>query len=161
MHGEKRTASSHLPRDLLMKYLTEEGTVVAPDLFMADLLAEMARKKQGERDQPRFIFPRVVGRTSQDLGRQVPANAPPHTEGPPILLPHPHSKRETDLFFRKDAKKFWDLFMLKTKSRSEEIVLPIKTSEMYQDVCSTLPFSQVKLNIKSSTSLSLARWPAV
>ncbi|KAJ7335467.1 hypothetical protein JRQ81_013408 [Phrynocephalus forsythii] len=32
--------------------------------------------------------------------------------------------------------------MLKTKSRSEEIVLPIKTNEMYQDLCSTLPFSQ-------------------
>uniref|UniRef100_A0A6J0SU67 Cerberus n=1 Tax=Pogona vitticeps TaxID=103695 RepID=A0A6J0SU67_9SAUR len=140
VHGKKRI--SHLPQELLMKYLTDEGTLAEPDLFVTDLMAKTARKNQDEPEESRYIFPHVVSHTAQGLGRQAPANPSPYPEGPRFLFPHPHSKRETDLFLRKDAKKFWNLFMLKTKSRSEETVLPIKTNEMYQDICNTLPFSQ-------------------
>ncbi|KAM3844451.1 cerberus isoform 2-T2 [Vipera latastei] len=52
------------------------------------------------------------------------------------------TKRDAAAAFRKDAKKFWDLFKLKSKSRSEEVILPIKVTEIYQEVCNMLPFSQ-------------------
>ncbi|XP_034267150.1 cerberus isoform X2 [Pantherophis guttatus] len=69
-------------------------------------------------------------KTKQDLSR-----------GPRFMFPDTN-KRDAAAAFRKDAKKFWDLFKLKTKSRSEEVILPIKISEIYQEVCNMLPFSQ-------------------
>ncbi|XP_070592360.1 cerberus isoform X2 [Erythrolamprus reginae] len=61
--------------------------------------------------------------------------------GPRFMFPDTN-RRDAVAAFRKDAKKFWDLFKLKTKSRSEEVILPIKISEIHQEVCNKLPFSQ-------------------
>ncbi|XP_077201202.1 cerberus isoform X2 [Paroedura picta] len=83
-----------------------------------------------------------VADATQEVGSWTSTPESPHSQDAKSLSSHPHSKREADSNFRKDAKRFWDLFMLKTKSRSEEVVLPIKTNEMYEETCSTLPFSQ-------------------
>ncbi|XP_006033721.1 cerberus isoform X3 [Alligator sinensis] len=56
--------------------------------------------------------------------------------------PHSSHEREAESSYRKDAKKFWDHFTLQKNSASEEVVLPIKTDEMHQETCWTLPFSQ-------------------
>ncbi|XP_043916308.1 cerberus-like [Protopterus annectens] len=43
---------------------------------------------------------------------------------------------------RKNAKMFWHHFMFRRGSTSQELVLPIKTNEVQQETCQTLPFSQ-------------------
>lgn len=109
-------------------------------------VAEMESKSQDAPQMPTFIFPPVQSHIASALERWEPTSQSLDSEGPQSAFSHPHSKREANLPLRKDAKKFWDLFMLKTKSRSEEVILPIKTSEMYEGVCNTLPFSQVTLS---------------
>lgn len=133
----------HLPMDY-------EEIRAKPSLFVAEPPAETeSNKTVDETKISTFIFPYIEdGRPVQDLGSWTPAGEFPDSEDTASPPSHPHSKREVESPFRKDARRFWDLFMLKTKSRSEELVLPIKTNEMYQETCSSLPFSQVKLNLK-------------
>ncbi|XP_062989370.1 cerberus-like [Elgaria multicarinata webbii] len=144
LQKKKRRIPHLLPRDVLMKYpMDYKGTLAEPGLFVEHLLAEMENGKQDGPRIAKFISPYIVNPTAQDFGSWAPTTASPHQEGTQKNLPsHPHSKREAESPLKKDAKKFWDIFMLKTQSRSEEIVLPIKTKEMYQETCSTLPFSQ-------------------
>ncbi|XP_028661861.1 cerberus-like [Erpetoichthys calabaricus] len=42
----------------------------------------------------------------------------------------------------KNAKKFWNHFMFRRRSDSQETVLPIKTNELQQETCRALPFAQ-------------------
>ncbi|XP_054843627.1 cerberus [Eublepharis macularius] len=126
-----------LSQDLLRKDLAGNEHILELGLFGANPLAEITSKKQDESQRPKFIS-RYTDAT-RDFQSWTSTRKSPHSEAPSS---HPHRKREAESPFRKDAKKFWDLFMLKTKSRSEEVVLPIKTNEMYEETCSTLPFSQ-------------------
>ncbi|KAH0628325.1 hypothetical protein JD844_009322 [Phrynosoma platyrhinos] len=134
----KRTPSFLSP-DILTKYLLDyEGTLEAPSLFVTHLLKEIESKKQDGLQTSKSILPYIGSHATPGLGSWAHPSPFPHPHHPPS---HP-KRRKAESLFRKDAKKFWDIFMLKTKSRSEEVVLPIKTSEMYQDICSALPFSQ-------------------
>ncbi|XP_053152085.1 cerberus [Hemicordylus capensis] len=128
-------------RDLLVEDLVGyEGILTKPGLFMANQGAET--KKQDDPRRSKFLFPYVDSHAAHTLGSQAPTSESLHSDSTKRPLSHPHSRREVELPFRKDARRFWDHFMLKTKSRSEEVILPIKTNEMYQETCSTLPFSQ-------------------
>ncbi|XP_060616816.1 cerberus [Anolis sagrei] len=140
MQKKRRRRSPHLlPPDTLAKYLLDyEGTLEEPSLFVTHFLAEMERKKEDGLQIPKSILPYIGSHATPDLGSWAPPSPFPHPQNPPSHPP----KRKSESLFRKDAKKFWDIFMLKAKSRSEEAVLPIKTNEKYQDICSTLPFSQ-------------------
>ncbi|XP_061486118.1 cerberus isoform X2 [Rhineura floridana] len=130
-------------RNILLKYLMGyEGTLTETSLFMTHLLAELESKRQDEPKMSKFILPYIDSHAVQDLGNNTSRSASPHSGSTKSPASHPHRKREAELPFKKDAKKFWDLFMLKTRSRSEEVVLPIKTNEMHQESCSTIPFSQ-------------------
>lgn len=129
-------------QDLLVEDATDNKDALELGLFGANPLAEVMSKRQDESQRPNFAFP--YSGATRDAGSWTPTHEAPHSQGIRSPSFHPHSKREAESTFRKDAKRFWDLFMLKTKSRSEEVVLPIKTNEMYEETCSTLPFSQVK-----------------
>uniref|UniRef100_A0A8D0BSQ3 Cerberus 1, DAN family BMP antagonist n=1 Tax=Salvator merianae TaxID=96440 RepID=A0A8D0BSQ3_SALMN len=138
--------------DTLMKHLMDNGeTPTETNLFMAHLLAEMESRKQ---EEPKFVFPHH-SQMFQDFRSWLPTSTSSPTENTKAPLLHPHRRRETKPPFRRDAKKFWDLFMLKTKSRSEEIVLPIKTIEMEQEICNTIPFSQVSIVHESCEKLEI------
>ncbi|XP_070592359.1 cerberus isoform X1 [Erythrolamprus reginae] len=129
-------------RDMFNKYLGElEGVGKKPERPVVSLM-EMKIKQDFPRG-PRFMFPDTVKEeVAGDLGGWASANITPS----PVYPKHPSSRqqnrRDAVAAFRKDAKKFWDLFKLKTKSRSEEVILPIKISEIHQEVCNKLPFSQ-------------------
>ncbi|XP_015280901.1 PREDICTED: cerberus [Gekko japonicus] len=125
-----------LSQDLLMEDVADNEGALELGLFGANPMAETMSKKQ----RPNVVLPYVDA--TQDVGSWTPTRESPHSQDAKIPSSHPRSKREAESTFRKDAKRFWDLFMLKTKSRSEEVVLPIKTNEMYEETCSTLPFSQ-------------------
>lgn len=147
--GELQKEKHLLPQDRDLQTenpMDYKGVLAKPGLSEADPLAEMESKLQ---TASKFLFPRVGSHAAQAWGSWAPPSQFLHSEGRRVSPSHPYSKREAEPPFRKDAKRFWDLFMLKTKSRSEEVILPIKTNEMYQEVCSTLPFSQVKLQLKT------------
>ncbi|XP_010135348.1 PREDICTED: cerberus [Buceros rhinoceros silvestris] len=111
-----------------------------PSFFVAIPQTASESEKREEKKMSRFILPNAELHTDQDL-RTWPA---PRETSPMENFSSSHysSKRETEPPYRKDAKKFWDHFMLKKNSASEEVVLPIKSNEMYQENCRTLPFSQ-------------------
>ena len=44
---------------------------------------------------------------------------------------------------REEAKKFWHHFMFRMSPASQGIILPIKSHEVHQETCRTVPFSQV------------------
>nr|XP_056704896.1 cerberus [Euleptes europaea]XP_056722646.1 cerberus-like [Euleptes europaea] len=134
------TIPHFLTQDLLREDLADNEGVPERGWFGANPLAEMTSKEQDESQRAKFVSP--YRDATQDVGNWAPTCGSPHSEDAKKTSSHPHCKREAESPFRKDAKRFWDLFMLKTKSRSEEVVLPIKTNEMYEETCSTLPFSQ-------------------
>uniref|UniRef100_A0A8C2NQR9 Cerberus n=1 Tax=Capra hircus TaxID=9925 RepID=A0A8C2NQR9_CAPHI len=43
---------------------------------------------------------------------------------------------------REEAKKFWHHFMFRMSPASQGIILPIKSHEVHQETCRTVPFSQ-------------------
>ncbi|KAJ6669492.1 hypothetical protein lerEdw1_000040 [Lerista edwardsae] len=126
-------------RDLQTENLMDYKGILAIE---TDLRAELESKLQTAPQMSKLLSPPVGSHAAHVWGSWAPPSPFLHSEGRRGSPSHPHNKREAEPPVRKDAKRFWDLFMLKTKSRSEEVVLPIKTNEMYQEVCSTLPFSQ-------------------
>ncbi|NXS69920.1 CER1 protein, partial [Pandion haliaetus] len=117
-----------------------EETLGEPSFFVAIPQTASESETQKEKKMSRFILPNAELHADQDLRTWAA-----HREISPVdhFSPsHYSSKREAEPPYRKDAKKFWDHFMLKKNSASEEVVLPIKTNEMHQENCRTLPFSQ-------------------
>ncbi|NWH57465.1 CER1 protein, partial [Geococcyx californianus] len=114
-----------------------EETLGEPSFFVAIPQTASESKKQEEKKMSRFILPNAESHADQDLGNWV-APSPVENFSPS----HYSSKREPEPPYRKDAKKFWDHFMLKKNSASEEVVLPIKSNEMHEENCRTLPFPQ-------------------
>lgn len=135
---------------MLTKYLGAFERIARKPEGPVASLAEMKIKQDLPRgpQKPRFIPPDTVKQEMADLGGWASSNItsssvyPKHPPSPPS---HPQTKRDAAAAFRKDAKKFWDLFKLKSKSRSEEVILPIKVTEIFQEVCNMLPFSQVNV----------------
>ncbi|NXQ88398.1 CER1 protein, partial [Nyctibius grandis] len=117
-----------------------EETLGEPSFFVAIPQTASGSEKQEEKKMSRIILPNAELHVDQDLRTwAAPREISPVENFSPS---HYSSKMEAEHPYRKDAKKFWDHFMLKKNSASEEVVLPIKTNEMHQENCRTLPFSQ-------------------
>ncbi|KAF1545040.1 Cerberus, partial [Eudyptula minor] len=117
-----------------------EETLGEPSFFVAIPQTAPESEKQEEKKMSRFILPNAELHADQDLRTwAAPREISPVENFSPSRS---SSKRKAETPYRKDAKKFWDHFMLKKNSASEEVVLPIKTNEMHQENCRTLPFSQ-------------------
>ncbi|NXB23391.1 CER1 protein, partial [Rhagologus leucostigma] len=117
-----------------------DKTLRVPSFFVSIPQTASGSEKKEEKKMSRFILPNTGLHADQDLRTWVaPREISPVENFSP---PHYSSKRESEFPYRKDAKKFWDHFMLKKNSDSEEVVLPIKTNEMHQENCRTLPFAQ-------------------
>ncbi|XP_025908525.1 cerberus [Nothoprocta perdicaria] len=117
-----------------------EETLGETSLFVA--IPQMATEsvKQSQKKTSRFTLPYAELQANRDLGTWT---TPRETSPVENFSPgYSSSKTEAEPLYRKDAKRFWDHFMLKKNAASEEVVLPIKTNEMHQETCRTLPFSQ-------------------
>ncbi|NXX77930.1 CER1 protein, partial [Urocolius indicus] len=110
-----------------------------PSFFVAIPQTASESEKKEEKKMSRFILPNAELHAGQDLKAWA---APRDISAAESFPPSQYSSKKTERPYRKDAKKFWDHFMLKKNSASEEVVLPIKTNEMHQENCRTLPFSQ-------------------
>ncbi|NXU56119.1 CER1 protein, partial [Turnix velox] len=121
-----------------------EKTLGEPSFFVAIPQTASDSEKQEKKKMSRFVLPNAEWHADQDLRTW---EAPRVTSTVENFSPTTDSiKREAEPLYRKDAKKFWDHFMLKKNSASEEVVLPIKTNEMHQENCRTLPFSQAVIH---------------
>ncbi|NXA63582.1 CER1 protein, partial [Mohoua ochrocephala] len=116
-----------------------DETLRAPSFFVSIPQTASGSEKKEEKKMSRFILPNTRIHADQDPRTRV---APREISPVENISPPYSSKRESEFPYRKDAKKFWDHFMLKKNSDSEEVVLPIKTNEMHQENCRTLPFAQ-------------------
>uniref|UniRef100_A0A8D0H035 Cerberus n=1 Tax=Sphenodon punctatus TaxID=8508 RepID=A0A8D0H035_SPHPU len=132
------------PTELLVeKPLDYEEILEEPSFFVAAPVLTAERKKQDDQTMSRFIVPHAELRAEQGVVSWAAPKVSSHSDSPRSFLSSRSSrKREAETPYRKDAKKFWDYFMLKRNSASEAVVLPIKTDEMYQETCRTLPFPQ-------------------
>lgn len=123
-----------------------EETLKVPSFFVSIPQTASGSEKKEEKKMSRFILPNAGLHANQNPRTWVaPREISPVENFSP---PHHSSKTESEFPYRKDAKKFWDHFMLKKNSASEEVVLPIKTNEMHQENCRTLPFPQVRTSIQ-------------
>ncbi|NXL46458.1 CER1 protein, partial [Podilymbus podiceps] len=140
-HLDKNLLGSQSFRELVVENPAGvEETLGEPSFFVAIPQTASESEKQEDKKMSRFILPNAELHADQDLRNwAAPREIPPVENFSPS---HYSSKRESEPPYRKDAKKFWDHFMLKKNSASEEVVLPIKTNEMHQENCRTLPFSQ-------------------
>ncbi|KAM6391588.1 cerberus [Rhynochetos jubatus] len=111
-----------------------------PSFFVAIPQTASESEKQEEKKMSRFILPNVELHADQEVRPWAALRDISPVEN--FSPSHYSSRKEAELLYRKDAKKFWDHFMLKKNSASEEVVLPIKTNEMHQENCRTLPFPQ-------------------
>ncbi|NWW79558.1 CER1 protein, partial [Climacteris rufus] len=117
-----------------------DKTLGVPSFFVSIPQTASGSQKKEEKKMSRFVLPNAELHADQDLRTwAAPREISPVENFSP---PHYSSKRESESSYRKDAKKFWDHFMLKKNSASEEVVLPIKTNEMHQENCRTVPFTQ-------------------
>ncbi|NXG16587.1 CER1 protein, partial [Grallaria varia] len=117
-----------------------EENLGVPTFFVAIPQTASESEKKEEKKMSRFILPNAELHADQHLRTwAAPREISPVENFSPS---HYSSKGESESPHRKDAKKFWDHFMLKKNSASEEVVLPIKTNEMHQENCRTLPFAQ-------------------
>ncbi|NWR25512.1 CER1 protein, partial [Emberiza fucata] len=117
-----------------------EETLKVPSFFVSIPQTASGSEKKEEKKMSRFILPSAGLHADQNPRTWVASRETSPVENPSPS--HYSSKRESEVPYRKDAKKFWDHFMLKKNSASEEVVLPIKTNEMHQENCRTLPFAQ-------------------
>ncbi|NXF13734.1 CER1 protein, partial [Smithornis capensis] len=117
-----------------------EENLGLPSFFVAIPHTASEGEKKDEKKMSRFILPNAELHADQDLRSWAAPREISPVEN--FSASHYSSKRESESPYRKDAKRFWDHFMLKKNSASEEVVLPIKTNEMHQENCRTLPFSQ-------------------
>lgn len=123
-----------------------EETLKVPSFFVSIPQTASGSEKKEEKKKSRFILPNAgLHATPNPRTWVAPREISPVENFSP---PHYSSKRESEFLHRKDAKKFWDHFMSKKNSASEEVVLPIKTNEMHQENCRTLPFAQVRTSIQ-------------
>ncbi|XP_069736742.1 cerberus [Phaenicophaeus curvirostris] len=137
-YSDKNLLESHSFHELVGENpVRVEKTPGEPSFFVAIPQTTSESEKQEEKKMSRFVLPNAETHADQDLGNRV-ASHPVVNFSPS----HYSSKGEAETPYRKDAKKFWDHFMLKKNSASEEVVLPIKSNEMHQENCRTLPFSQ-------------------
>ncbi|XP_019410831.1 PREDICTED: cerberus [Crocodylus porosus] len=138
---DKTLLEREVPRELLREDPTDsEGIRAGPSLYVAALEHAAENKKPGEKKLSRFTLPFIELQTTQSSPAQKEALLSDSLRN--FSPPHSSREREAESSYRKDAKKFWDHFTLQKNSASEEVVLPIKTDEMHQETCWTLPFSQ-------------------
>lgn len=116
-----------------------------PDLFVA--VPHLVGAGEGQRQREKMLsrFGRLWKKPernlhpSQDL---VSEHFPPGTHA--LTQPKDGMQMEKSPL-REEAKKFWHHFMFRMSPASQGIILPIKSHEVHQETCRTVPFGQVSV----------------
>lgn len=119
-----------------------------PDLFVAVphlVGASISGGGQWQREKMLFRFGRFWKKPERELH---PTQDPVSEQGPPGTQALPQSKAGMQIKkspLQEEAKRFWHRFMFRMSPASQGVILPIKSHEVHQETCRTLPFSQVSV----------------
>lgn len=117
-----------------------------PDLFVAVphlIGASAAGEGHGQREKMLFRFNRFWKKPERELH---PTQDPVSEHVPLGTQAFTQSKDRMQMKkspLQEEAKKFWHHFMFRMSSASQGVILPIKSHEVHQETCRTVPFSQV------------------
>lgn len=131
-------------RDLLSD--NPEEVEEKPDLFVAMphlIGAGSSRERQKKREKMLSRLGRFWKKPERELNSPpdlASDHIPPRTK---TLTQSLHGMQIEKSPLREEAKKFWHHFMFRMSQVSQGIVLPIKSHEVHQETCRTVPFSQV------------------
>ncbi|KAB0368774.1 hypothetical protein FD755_019808 [Muntiacus reevesi] len=124
---------------------TQEEAEEKPDLFVAMphlIGASPAEEGQRQREKMLSRFGRFWKKPERELHPSqglVSEQLFPGTWG----LTQPKDRMPMEISpLREEAKKFWHHFMFRMSPASQGIILPIKSHEVHQETCRTVPFSQ-------------------
>ncbi|XP_026362370.1 cerberus [Ursus arctos] len=115
-----------------------------PDLFVAVPHLIGAGEGQGQREKMLSRFGRFWKKPERDLHPPqdlVRERFPPGTQAVTTQLKDGMQMEKSPL--REEAKKFWHHFMFRMSPASQGIILPIKSHEVHQETCRTVPFGQM------------------
>lgn len=117
-----------------------------PDLFVAVphlIGASMAGEGQRQREKMLLRFGRLWKKPKRDapptqdpLGEHFPLGS----QVPPLSQDGVQMKKSP---LQEEAKRFWHHFMFRMSPASQGVILPIKSHEVHQETCRTVPFNQV------------------
>ncbi|XP_032736479.1 cerberus [Lontra canadensis] len=113
-----------------------------PDLFVA--VPHLIGVGEGQRQRGKMLskFGRFWKKPERDLHPPqdlVPESVPPGTHA--VTQPRDGTQMEKSPL-QEEAKKFWHHFMFRMSPASQGIILPIKSHEVHQETCRTVPFGQ-------------------
>ncbi|XP_014699016.1 cerberus [Equus asinus] len=116
-----------------------------PDLFVAVphlIGASTAGEGQRQREKMLSRFGRFWKKPEKEVHPPhdlISENFPPGLHAPTQPKDGMQVKKSP---LREEAKKFWHHFMFRMSPASQGIILPIKSHEVHQETCRTVPFSQ-------------------
>ncbi|MGH0177047.1 UNVERIFIED_CONTAM: hypothetical protein FKN15_012920 [Acipenser sinensis] len=136
--------------------LTDRSTDEDPELKLKQAIETVMNQTQkNNNEDSRHAFARIPlsGSRPQELNLDVgPGRGMRETMNHAAITNILAGARSTptDSFNRqphhppfKQAKQFWNHFVLRRRSDSQEAIVPIKTTEVQQQTCKALPFLQV------------------
>lgn len=132
-----------------------------PDLFVAlpHLVgASISAGGQWQREKMLFRFGRFWKKPERELH---PTQDPISEHSPPGTQALPPSKDGMQIKkspLQEEAKKFWHRFMFRMSPASQGVILPIKSHEVHQETCRTLPFSQVSALGREGSGCAGSGW---
>ncbi|XP_020032140.1 cerberus [Castor canadensis] len=116
-----------------------------PDLFVAVphlIGTSLAGEDQRQREKMPSRFGRFWKKPERVLHHPRDLESehfPPRTQA----LPQPLDGMKVEQSpLREEAKKFWYHFMFRKSPASQGVILPIKSHEVHQETCRTVPFTQ-------------------
>ncbi|XP_006864546.1 PREDICTED: cerberus [Chrysochloris asiatica] len=117
-----------------------------PDLFVAmPHLLGTSPAMEGQRQREKMLS-RLGNLWEQSERKQhLSGDSVSERSVPPVTQAHPQpvDGREMEKSpLREEAKKFWNYFMFRKSPTSQGVILPIKSHEVHQETCRTVPFSQ-------------------
>ncbi|XP_007098602.1 cerberus [Panthera tigris] len=113
-----------------------------PDLFVA--VPHLIGAGEGQRQREKMLS--KFGRFWKKPEREAPPSqdsvSGPFLSGTRALAQPRDGMQMEKSPLREEAKRFWHHFMFRTGPASQGIILPIKSHEVHQETCRTVPFSQ-------------------
>ncbi|KAM7093682.1 cerberus [Molossus nigricans] len=116
-----------------------------PDLFVAVphlIGASTAREGQRQREKMLLRFGRFWKKPERELHPTQDPASEHFLPGTQALSPSKDGMQTKKSPLQEEAKKFWHHFMFRMSPASQGVILPIKSHEVHQETCRTVPFSQ-------------------
>ncbi|KAM5260509.1 cerberus [Hipposideros larvatus] len=124
---------------------SQEEAEEKPDLFVAVphlIGASTAGEGQRQREKMLFRFGRLWKKPERELHPTQDPVSEHFPRGTQALTPSKDGIQTRRSPLQEEAKRFWHHFMFRMSPASQGVILPIKSHEVHQETCRTVPFGQ-------------------